>query len=180
MAGTSGLPGGSRGRDKLEILIVGGFLARRIFICFSAADGRFTRQFAPLFAAPHRMRTPDQEDAGGLRDALYKKETRLSKRRMTPMRRLAWRMRMTSLGVAPGAHVLGDLPGRAIRCLCPLLVQHIARGGPDQIPIAAPRSFSLNAAPMMASEHRDQQGRSTLNRRWREMSSFSFGSCSAG
>jgi lysophospholipid acyltransferase (LPLAT)-like uncharacterized protein len=34
---------------------------------------------------------PDPEDAGGLRNTLYKKETR-SKRRMTPMRRLAWRM----------------------------------------------------------------------------------------
>jgi lysophospholipid acyltransferase (LPLAT)-like uncharacterized protein len=33
----------------------------------------------------------DPEDAGGLRNTLYKKETR-SKRRMTPMRRFAWRI----------------------------------------------------------------------------------------
>src|SRR5262245_15478372 len=33
----------------------------------------------------------DPEDAGGLRNSLYRKETR-SKRRMTPMRRFAWRI----------------------------------------------------------------------------------------
>jgi lysophospholipid acyltransferase (LPLAT)-like uncharacterized protein len=33
----------------------------------------------------------DPEDAGGLRNTLYKKETR-SKRRMTPLRRFAWRI----------------------------------------------------------------------------------------
>ena len=33
----------------------------------------------------------DPEDAGGLRNTLYKKETR-SKRRMTPLRRFAWRV----------------------------------------------------------------------------------------
>jgi lysophospholipid acyltransferase (LPLAT)-like uncharacterized protein len=54
------------------------------------------RQFAPLFAGPHRM-PPDSEDAGGLRNTLYKKETR-SKRRMTPMRRLAWRI-VAGIGV---------------------------------------------------------------------------------
>jgi lysophospholipid acyltransferase (LPLAT)-like uncharacterized protein len=39
----------------------------------------------------------DPEDAGGLRNTLYKKETR-SKRRMTPMRRLAWRI-VATVGV---------------------------------------------------------------------------------
>lgn len=39
----------------------------------------------------------DPEDAGGLRNTLYKKETR-SKRRMTPMRRFAWRV-VATLGV---------------------------------------------------------------------------------
>jgi lysophospholipid acyltransferase (LPLAT)-like uncharacterized protein len=42
------------------------------------------------FAGPNRMPT-DPEDAGGLRNSLYRKETR-SKRRMTPMRRFAWRI----------------------------------------------------------------------------------------
>jgi lysophospholipid acyltransferase (LPLAT)-like uncharacterized protein len=39
----------------------------------------------------------DPQDAGGLRNTLYKKETR-SKRRMTPMRRLAWRI-VAAVGV---------------------------------------------------------------------------------
>ena len=39
----------------------------------------------------------DPNDAGGLRNTLYKKETR-SKRRMTPMRRLAWRI-VAAVGV---------------------------------------------------------------------------------
>ena len=39
----------------------------------------------------------DPEDAGGLRNTLYKKETR-SKRRMTPLRRFVWRI-VASLGV---------------------------------------------------------------------------------
>ena len=39
----------------------------------------------------------DPEDAGGLRNTLYKKETR-SKRRMTPMRRFAWRI-VAAIGV---------------------------------------------------------------------------------
>ena len=39
----------------------------------------------------------DPEDAGGLRNTLYKKETR-SKRRMTPMRRFAWRI-VATVGV---------------------------------------------------------------------------------
>jgi lysophospholipid acyltransferase (LPLAT)-like uncharacterized protein len=39
----------------------------------------------------------DPQDAGGLRNTLYKKETR-SKRRMTPMRRFAWRI-VASVGV---------------------------------------------------------------------------------
>jgi lysophospholipid acyltransferase (LPLAT)-like uncharacterized protein len=42
------------------------------------------------FAGLIRMPT-DPEDAGGLRNTLYKKETR-SKRRMTPLRRFAWRI----------------------------------------------------------------------------------------
>jgi lysophospholipid acyltransferase (LPLAT)-like uncharacterized protein len=40
----------------------------------------------------------DPPDAGGLRNTLYKKETR-SKRRMTPMRRFAWRI-VAAVGVA--------------------------------------------------------------------------------
>jgi lysophospholipid acyltransferase (LPLAT)-like uncharacterized protein len=48
------------------------------------------------FAGPNRMPT-EPEDAGGLRNTLYKKETR-SKRRMTPMRRFAWRI-VAALGV---------------------------------------------------------------------------------
>jgi lysophospholipid acyltransferase (LPLAT)-like uncharacterized protein len=39
----------------------------------------------------------DPEDAGGLRNTLYKKETR-SKRRMTPVRRIAWRI-VAAVGV---------------------------------------------------------------------------------
>ena len=39
----------------------------------------------------------DPEDAGGLRNTLYKKETR-SKRRMTPLRRFAWRI-VAAVGV---------------------------------------------------------------------------------
>jgi lysophospholipid acyltransferase (LPLAT)-like uncharacterized protein len=39
----------------------------------------------------------DPNDAGGLRNTLYKKETR-SKRRMTPMRRFAWRV-VATIGV---------------------------------------------------------------------------------
>ena len=39
----------------------------------------------------------DPEDAGGLRNTLYKKETR-SKRRMTPMRRFVWRF-VAGIGV---------------------------------------------------------------------------------
>ena len=48
------------------------------------------------FAGAYRMPT-DPEDAGGLRNTLYKKETR-SKRRMTPVRRFVWRM-VSSIGV---------------------------------------------------------------------------------
>lgn len=48
------------------------------------------------FAGPNRMPN-DPEDAGGLRNTLYKKETR-SKRRMTPMRRFAWRI-VAAVGV---------------------------------------------------------------------------------
>jgi lysophospholipid acyltransferase (LPLAT)-like uncharacterized protein len=40
----------------------------------------------------------DPKDAGGLRNTLYKKETR-SKRRMTPMRRFAWRV-VAAMGVS--------------------------------------------------------------------------------
>ena len=39
----------------------------------------------------------DPEDSGGLRNSLYRKETR-SKRRMTPMRRFAWRI-VAAIGV---------------------------------------------------------------------------------
>jgi len=39
----------------------------------------------------------DREDSGGLRNTIYKKETR-SKRRMTPMRRFAWRI-VAAIGV---------------------------------------------------------------------------------
>jgi len=49
-----------------------------------------------LFCRRARMPT-DPEDAGGLRNTLYKKETR-SKRRMTPLRRFAWRI-VAALGV---------------------------------------------------------------------------------
>src|SRR5216117_2865956 len=57
--------------------------------CWFAASGRF-HDNSRLFFAPPRMPT-DPEDAGGLRNTLYKKETR-SKRRMTPLRRFAWRI----------------------------------------------------------------------------------------
>src|SRR3982751_1060423 len=49
-----------------------------------------------LFFPPRRM-PKDPEDAGGLRNTLYKRETR-SKRRMTPLRRFAWRI-VATLGV---------------------------------------------------------------------------------
>jgi lysophospholipid acyltransferase (LPLAT)-like uncharacterized protein len=60
---------------------------------FVAARGRFTdnsRLFLPARTVPT---DPSQESdtAGGLRNTLYRKETR-SKRRMTPLRRAAWRM----------------------------------------------------------------------------------------
>jgi lysophospholipid acyltransferase (LPLAT)-like uncharacterized protein len=48
------------------------------------------------FAGARCMPT-DPEDAGGLRNTLYRKETR-SKRRMTPMRRFAWRV-IAAVGV---------------------------------------------------------------------------------
>ncbi len=48
------------------------------------------------FAGAHRMPT-DPEDAGGLRNTLYKKETR-SKRRMTPVRRFVWKI-VAAVGV---------------------------------------------------------------------------------
>lgn len=57
------------------------------------------RQFAPLFAGdtvPNDSQK-DPQSAGGLRNTLYKKETR-SKRRMTPLRRFAWRL-VAVLGV---------------------------------------------------------------------------------
>jgi lysophospholipid acyltransferase (LPLAT)-like uncharacterized protein len=53
------------------------------------------RQFAPLFAGPNRM--PTNPEDGGLRNSLYKKETR-SKRRMSPIRRFAWRI-VAAIGV---------------------------------------------------------------------------------
>lgn len=57
----------------------------------------------------------DPEDAGGLRNSLYRKETR-SKRRMTPLRRFAWRI-VAAVGVGliklfwrtcRVTHVIGD------------------------------------------------------------------------
>jgi lysophospholipid acyltransferase (LPLAT)-like uncharacterized protein len=54
-----------------------------------AASGGF-HDNSRLFFLPRRMPT-DPEDAGGLRNTLYRKETR-SKRRMTPLRRFAWRI----------------------------------------------------------------------------------------
>src|SRR5882672_3528944 len=48
------------------------------------------------FCRPHRMPN-ESEDAGGLRNTLYKKETR-SKRRMTPARRFVWRI-VAAIGV---------------------------------------------------------------------------------
>lgn len=62
---------------------------------FIADMGRFTdnsRLILPAANVPN-----DSKDAGGLRNTLYKKETR-SKRRMTPMRRLAWRV-VAAVGV---------------------------------------------------------------------------------
>jgi hypothetical protein len=53
------------------------------------------RQFAPLFAGPNRM--PTNPEDGGLRNSLYKKETR-SKRRMSPIRRFVWRI-VAAIGV---------------------------------------------------------------------------------
>src|SRR6476659_2020298 len=47
------------------------------------------------FCRPDRMSTNPED--GGLRNTLYKKETR-SKRRMTPMRRFAWRI-VSAIGV---------------------------------------------------------------------------------
>jgi lysophospholipid acyltransferase (LPLAT)-like uncharacterized protein len=66
---------------------------------FVAAPCRFTDN-SRLFSRSQRMPTdPPKEPttAGGLRNTLYKKETR-SKRRMTPMRRLAWRI-VAAIGV---------------------------------------------------------------------------------
>ena len=67
---------------------------RRRSIVF-AATGHF-HDNSRLFSAARRMST-DPEDAGGLRNTLYKKETR-SKRRMTPLRRFAWRI-VAAIGV---------------------------------------------------------------------------------
>jgi lysophospholipid acyltransferase (LPLAT)-like uncharacterized protein len=78
-----------------------------------AAPPRFTDN-SRLFFPVHRMPT-DPEEAGGLRNSLYRKETR-SKRRMTPLRRLAWRI-VAAVGVGlirffwrtcRVTHVLGD------------------------------------------------------------------------
>jgi hypothetical protein len=63
--------------------------------CSFAATGGF-HDNSRLFFAARRMPT-DPEDAGGLRNTLYRKETR-SKRRMTPLRRFAWRI-VAAVGV---------------------------------------------------------------------------------
>jgi lysophospholipid acyltransferase (LPLAT)-like uncharacterized protein len=61
-----------------------------------AAGQRFTDN-SRLFLPAQTGMPNDPEDAGGLRNTLYKKETR-SKRRMTPMRRFAWRI-VATVGV---------------------------------------------------------------------------------
>jgi lysophospholipid acyltransferase (LPLAT)-like uncharacterized protein len=61
-----------------------------------AAGQRFTDNSRLFLPAKTGMPT-DPEDAGGLRNTLYKKETR-SKRRMTPVRRFAWRI-VAAVGV---------------------------------------------------------------------------------
>jgi lysophospholipid acyltransferase (LPLAT)-like uncharacterized protein len=60
---------------------------------FIAAGSRFTdnsRLFLPARTVSNDP-SKDQKNSGGLQNTLYKKETR-SKRRMTPVRRLAWRI----------------------------------------------------------------------------------------
>jgi hypothetical protein len=60
---------------------------------FIAAGSRFTdnsRLFLPARTVSNDP-SKDHKAAGGLQNTLYKKETR-SKRRMTPMRRFAWRI----------------------------------------------------------------------------------------
>jgi hypothetical protein len=61
------------------------------------AAGRRFADNSRLFLPAQTGMPTDPEDAGGLRNTLYKKETR-SKRRMTPMRRFAWRI-VASVGV---------------------------------------------------------------------------------
>jgi lysophospholipid acyltransferase (LPLAT)-like uncharacterized protein len=66
---------------------------------FIAARGRFTDNSRLFFPARTVSTDPqkDTEPTGGLRNTLYKKETR-SKRRMTPLRRFAWRI-VAAVGV---------------------------------------------------------------------------------
>ena len=83
---------------------------------FIAADSRFTdnsRLFSPARTVP--TDPPKDPSAGGLRNTLYRKETR-SKRRMTPLRRFAWRI-VAAVGVflirlfwrtCRVVHVVGD------------------------------------------------------------------------
>src|SRR5690349_9490966 len=66
---------------------------------FIAARVRFTDNSRLFFPARTVSTDPqkDTEPTGGLRNTLYKKETR-SKRRMTPLRRFAWRI-VAAVGV---------------------------------------------------------------------------------
>jgi lysophospholipid acyltransferase (LPLAT)-like uncharacterized protein len=57
---------------------------------FIARVTPFTDNSRLFFSLRNRM-PPDPEDPGGLRNTLYRRETR-SKRRMTPVRRFAWRV----------------------------------------------------------------------------------------
>ena len=73
----------------------------------------------------------DPEDAGGLRNTLYKKETR-SKRRMTPLRRFAWRI-VAAVGV-----FLVKLFWRTCRVVRVMGDEHTARAlakAPSLIPV---------------------------------------------
>ncbi len=82
------------------------------------------------FAGLYRMPT-DPEDAGGLRNTLYKKETR-SKRRMTPARRFVWRI-VAAIGV-----FLVKLFWRSCRVVRVVGDEHTARAlaqAPSLIPV---------------------------------------------
>jgi lysophospholipid acyltransferase (LPLAT)-like uncharacterized protein len=72
-------------------------------LTFIAASSRFKDNSRLFFPAPTVATDPpkdppgDPQTSGGLRNTLYKKETR-SKRRMTPLRRFAWRI-VAAVGV---------------------------------------------------------------------------------